>query len=110
MNDVQKFYDAVASNEGLKAKLTALDKELARKELSEAEADAFVKENVLLIAKEAGFNITLQDLESCVAMEGELSEDELTEAAGGLYICGLMSLFKDPAAECGCVSFGVGQA
>lgn len=110
MNEVQKFYDAVASDEGLKAKLIALDKEIARKELSEAEAEAFVKENVLSIAKEAGFNVTLQDLESCMAKEAELSEEELTEAAGGVYICGLMSLYRDPAAECGCVSYGVGQA
>lgn len=116
MNEVQKFYDAVVSDETLKAKLSALEAEVAQKEMSKAEAEAFVKENVLPIAKEAGFDLTLQDLESCEFKEGELSEAELAEAAGGGCGCVLVGLFKGSGCVgigagngCGCVGIGLSQ-
>ena len=65
-------------------------KEFAKKaaedqELAEALAKTASKEEFLAKAKEAGFELTEEDLAELVQMdEGELSDDELEGAAGGL--------------------------
>ena len=47
-----------------------------------ADADAVVE-----IAKEAGFAITAEDIQSMQSPTAELSDEELEEAAGGLSGC-----------------------
>ena len=78
-------------------------KEFAKKvaedqELAEALAKAASKEEFLAKAKEAGFELTEEDLAELAQInEGELSDDELEGAAGGISF----DAFCMPCSTCG---------
>ena len=76
------------SEEQLKAFLEKVksDTELQEKLNGAADADAVAE-----IAKEAGFAITAEDIQSMQSQSGEVSDEELEGAAGGGHqtgICG----------------------
>ena len=68
------------SEEQLKAFLEKVksDTELQEKLNGAADADAVAE-----IAKEAGFAITAEDIQSMQSQSGEVSDEELEDAAGG---------------------------
>ena len=70
------------SEEQLKAFLEKVkaDTSLQEKLNGAADADAVVE-----IAKEAGFSITAEDIQSMQSAPAELSDEELEGAAGGIY-------------------------
>ena len=72
------------SEEQLKAFLEKLkaDTSLQEKLNGAADADAVVE-----IAKEAGFAITAEDIQSMQSPTAELSDEELEETSGGLSGC-----------------------
>ena len=71
------------SEEQLKAFLEKVksDTELQEKLNGAADADAVAE-----IAKEAGFAITAEDIQSMQSQSGEVSDEELESAAGGVRV------------------------
>ena len=71
------------SEEQLKAFLEKVkaDTSLQEKLNGAADSDAVVE-----IAKEAGFAITVEDIQSMQSQSGELSDEELEGAAGGILL------------------------
>ncbi|QNI73230.1 Nif11-like leader peptide family natural product precursor [Synechococcus sp. NOUM97013] len=55
-------------------------------ELQEKLKAATTPEAALQIAKEAGFSITAEDIQSMQSQSGEVSDDELEAAAGGGHL------------------------
>ena len=78
------------SEEQLKAFLEKVksDTELQDKLKAAASAEATVE-----IAKEAGFAITAEDIQSVQSQSVELSDEELEGASGGLPCCGTFFSF-----------------
>jgi len=74
--NMQKFLELVQQDEALMARLSAL---------REAEPEE-AKEQVIGLAKEKGLTLTAADF---AAPEGELSDDELENAAGGFSFFGI---------------------
>ena len=76
------------SEEQLKAFLEKVKGDTSLQEKLKAASDA---DAVVTIAKEAGFSITPEDIQSMQSETVELSDDELDGAAGGLcwVTCGL---------------------
>ena len=68
------------SEEQLKAFLEKVKSDAELQEKLKASADANA---VVAIAKEAGFSITAEDIQSMQSSTTELSDEELEEAAGG---------------------------
>ena len=79
------------SEEQLKAFLEKVksDTELQEKLKAAASAEATVE-----IAKEAGFSITAEDIQSMQSATVELSDEELEGAAGGCFGCGSFFTYK----------------
>ena len=74
------------SEEQLKAFLEKVKGDISLQDKLKAAAspDAAVQ-----IAKDAGFAITAEDIQSVQSQSGEVSDEELEAAAGGLDICWL---------------------
>ena len=79
------------SEEQLKAFLEKVksDTELQDKLKAAASPEAAVQ-----IAKEAGFSITAEDIQSVQSQSGEVSDDELEAAAGGGNTCTFIGPFR----------------
>ena len=75
------------SEEQLKA---FLEKVKSDTELQEKLKAAASPEAALEIVKEAGFSITAEDIQSMQSQSGEVSDEELENAAGGMtvIVCG----------------------
>ena len=72
------------SEEQLKAFLEKVKADTTFKEKLNRAADA---DAVVEIAKEAGFSITSEDIQSMQSATVELSDEELGNAAGGIRLC-----------------------
>ena len=72
------------SEEQLKAVLEKVKANTTFKEKLNGAADA---DAVVEIAKEAGFSITSEDIQSMQSATVELSDEELGNAAGGIRLC-----------------------
>ena len=72
------------SEEQLKAFLEKVKANTTFKEKLNGAADA---DAVVEIAKEAGFSITSEDIQSMQSATVELSDEELGNAAGGIRLC-----------------------
>ena len=104
-NNVQSFYEAVVKDAALREQLAALEKEVAGKELTAAEREAFIREKVLPVAKAAGFDLTLEELKAYQPTKGELSDQELSEVSGGACGCVVIGASKGN----GCALLGAGN-
>ena len=81
---VKAFFDALSKDEALQQALK--EKEVAYTGMKE-DREAIVKEVLLPVAEEAGYDFTMKELkefEKGMRAEGELGEDELEAVAGGL--------------------------
>ena len=90
--NIKAFFEALSKDE-------ALQKTLKEKELAYAGAkedrEAIVKEVLIPVAEEAGYDFTLEELkefEKSMRPEGELDESELEAVAGGVEDWGLCVL------------------
>ena len=101
--NLKNFLKFVENNEELKEKAKELKTETAEK----------AKEIAIAFAKENGFELTEEDFET---PEGELSEGELADVAGGEWKACLCSLVGGGGGEasdgdtygCACVGYGQG--
>ena len=91
---VAKFLEQLAADKALAEKLAAADKAYAEQhqgeQADEAAEKAAVGAIVLPLAKEAGFDFTAEELFAYVQEElaGEVSDDEMANAAGGRRVVG----------------------
>lgn len=83
MNQVLDFYKALQTDNKMKSKFKSLAKIVSRTEMNEVEAEAFIDNKVLPIAKEFGFNITFADLLAYEHSVCELGDEELANVSGG---------------------------
>lgn len=105
--NVAKFFEKLASDKALAEKLAAVAKEYSSKGDDEAALKAAAEAVILPLAKEAGFSFTAEELmayheEKQGDMEGEISDDEMANAAGGCFMP-----FKN-IKEIFCQSMGIG--
>ena len=91
--NVAKFFEKLAADKSLAEKIAAADKAYGDKHkgenADEAAKKAAVEAILLPLAKEAGLPFTADELlsaeqEKLGQMEGEISDDEISQAAGGV--------------------------
>jgi isocitrate dehydrogenase len=87
--NVRKFYQAVATDEGLRMRLHELNKQHQDEAIDEEKKTALMEKLVLPIAAETGLAFTMEELRqyneemSQANVNGELSSDELDAISGG---------------------------
>ncbi len=79
---MQELYEKVAADSALEAKFAEIMKD------AEAVGEEATKEKLIAFAKEAGYDITIEEIQEffkrlAEAQQGELSEVELDQVAGG---------------------------
>jgi predicted ribosomally synthesized peptide with nif11-like leader len=111
VEDVKRFYDALAKDESLQGKFKALVKKHEGQKPNEAECDALFENEFLPFAKEVGYDFTLEELkeygQGIKPVSHQLSEDELATVAGGRTFCILWGA-SDDLISCSCAGYGHG--
>ena len=93
VENVKKFYDVLAKDEALKQKFMDLSKKHQGKPLDEAKAMELAELEYLPLAKQMGYEFSLDDLKSYGdqvkqgCQGAELSEEEMKAVAGGIFGC-----------------------
>lgn len=88
--NVVKFYEAVAADEGLRTRLNDLNKPYQGQEMDEQKRAALVEQLVLPIAAEMGWDFSMEELRQYeeemvqASTNRELDDAELEAVAGGL--------------------------
>ena len=89
VENVKKFYEAVAQDEALKQKFVQLSQKYQGQPMDEEKAMALTEQEVLPMAAQMGYSFTIDDVKSYeLAMQQakmgcELSDEELQAVAGG---------------------------
>lgn len=90
--NVGKFYQAAAADEGFRIRLNELFTPYQGKEMDETEKAALIEKLVLPVAAEKGLSFTAEELrqyeeEKCKGKaNGELDNEELEAVAGGVGV------------------------
>lgn len=85
VENVQKFFELVKSNEDLAQEIEKIKNE-AQNKAGTVDYEKIISENVIPMAKERGLEFTLEDFltySSSIAPQGELSDDDLLNVSGG---------------------------
>lgn len=90
--NVKLFYGALTENKNLQEKITKANEKYAGQKIDKETIELILQDELLPIAKEAGFEFTLDELkeyewENKQSAAGRLSDDELTAVAGGTGAC-----------------------
>ncbi len=110
--DVQRFYEALSQNEELQKKFMVLNEIPA-----EARQENIIESRLIPLAKEAGFDFTLEELkEYSQSQKKPLSNEELAAVTGGKVggnmtecICVIGGGGSGRNCTCACVAYGLGQ-
>ena len=87
--NVKKFYEAIASDEKLKMKLSELSQKYQGEVLDEETKVLLVNKEILPLASQMGFSFSLADLKQYETemqqpqADSELSDEEMQAVAGG---------------------------
>lgn len=85
VENVQKFFELVKSNEELAQEIEKIKNE-AQNKAGTVNYEQIISENVIPMAKKHGLEFTLEDFlkySSSIAPQGELSDDDLLNVSGG---------------------------
>ena len=85
--NVRKFYEEISKNKELQKKLMEVQKNYSG---NKEDRDTVVKECVIPIAKEAGYDFTAEEVlavEKENALQHNISEEELENVSGGWSAC-----------------------
>ena len=101
--NVKKFYEAVSRDEALKQKFIELSQKYQGQSMDEAKGMSILEQEALPIAKQLGYEFTIDDLKSYgeemkqANMNCELSDEEMQAVAGGIQaaICVLFGISLD---------------
>jgi len=121
MENVKKFYDALANSDALKEKAAKLNEKYNETEKADEEA---ITADIIALAASEGYSFTAEELAAYTKTAGkpapqELSQDELNAVAGGSNACvvcfdkcicivGGGGVHQDTHWVCVCVVGGVG--
>jgi len=112
MENVKKFYDALATDEAMRKKAEDLNKKF---EGAQPDENA-VKAEIISFAEAAGYTFTAEELDAYANRMKPLSESELEVVAGGRYkesncFCAFGGGGKDSETgnKCACVAGGGGK-
>ena len=112
MENVKKFYDAIANDKGVQKRAAAL----SEKYRGEQPNEDVVKAELLSFAKAEGYEFTADELDTYSKKAQPVSDDIAEMAAGGLYdrntcFCAVGGGGKDPdtGQTCACVVGGGGK-
>lgn len=116
--NVQKFYEAVASDEGLRLKLTELSQSHGKEEMNASKVESLLEKEILPLAAQMGWEFSLADLQRYAEelqpsqLQEDLSEDELAAVSGGKGICLLIgdNYHDGNPGDCGCIVVGHGDS
>ncbi len=108
-NEVRRFYLQVSSDPTLRERFRALSATFEGRRPSPEEIAAVVERDVLPLAREAGYDIGVGDLEAFHAAAAPLglsqvTDDELAAVNGGFCCCPLIG--AGGASVCGCAGLG----
>ena len=114
--NVRLFNEKVSADKALQGKLHALNERHEGEELSDEKMMRIYEEDVLPLARECGFDFSMEDLKEYARVlsqssPGELTEDELDAVAGGnTCACVIGGGGKGSESSlCVCVAFGTGS-
>lgn len=90
--NVKLFYEALAGNRDLQEKVKKAGEKYAGQEMDKETTDSILQNELLPLAKGAGFEFTLDELmefaqASCRGEKGSLTDDELDAVVGGAGAC-----------------------
>lgn len=111
--DVQRFYKALSQDEALQKKFMVLNEIPA-----EAQQESSIESQLIPLAKEAGFDFTLEELKEYAQAQKKqpLSNEELAAVTGGKVegnmtecICVIGGGGSGRNCTCACVAYGLGQ-
>ncbi len=118
-HDLKMFFEAVAREESLRAKFQAIGARYPDQDLDESHREAVFENELLPLARSAGFEFTLEDIKAFQAQSlkaDKLADDELDAVVGGnnpyqcYCIAGGGGAADDPGeGTCVCVVYGVGS-
>ena len=116
--NVKLFYEALAKDKALQEKSMAIGKKYEGQKLDEKRTQELYQKELVPLAKEAGYNFTLAELQTYAeetqkpAMR-EVSEEELAAVAGGAVcvcvVAGWGELSGGGQDECTCFAYGFGN-
>ena len=115
VENIKRFYDALAKDEALQDKFKALVKKYEGQKPDEGQFDAIYEKDLLPFAKSAGYDFTLEELkgyrDAVKPGTRQLSEEELAAVAGGgPCVCVIIGYGSfSSGQQCGCVGYGWGQ-
>lgn len=104
MSRMQELYEKVSKDAALQEKLSVIMKD------AEKVGEEATKEKLVMFAKDAGHNVTMDEMQAFFidflkTKEDELSEQELDAVAGGKHQVGLTITFL--TAGIGCVAISI---
>ncbi len=111
MSKMQELYEKVAGDSALQAKFAEIMKE------AEKDGEAVTKEKLVAFAKEAGFDVSFEEVREYFKTlseteEGALSDAELDSVAGGKSIAGTVNIVVSvltAGLTCGILSAAMGS-
>ena len=110
MENVKKFYDALANDKAMQERASALNKE------GEKPDEAATNADIIAFAKAEGYDFTAAELEAYSRMARPLMDESLDAVAGGAYsagscLCVVGGYGKDDVTghTCGCAIVGTGK-
>jgi len=111
MENVKKFYDALANDKAMQERVSALVKK------EEKPDEAAARASIVAFAKTEGYDFSVADLDAYAHMAKPLTDESLDAAAGGAFsnhncFCIVGGGGKDPVTgnTCACVIYGYGNA
>ena len=93
VENVGKFYEAVSQDKAMQQKFIDLSRKYKSDTVDEARVDSIVEQDVVPLAKQMGYEFTLDDLRAYgeqarqLHQGAELSEEEMKAVAGGIFGC-----------------------
>ena len=110
---VKLFYEALARDKALQEKSVAIGKKYAGQKLDEAQTNSIYQQELVPLARDAGYEFTLAELQEYGAANEkagmrEVSEEELAAVAGGSCVCVIGGSGKTDSGNCGCMFAGEG--
>lgn len=114
IENVRLFYEKLSQDPGLQDKFKLLAEKFAGRKPEESQFEAIVRQDLLPLAREAGFEFTPAELEAYRRELGrsgaaELSEDELTAVVGGgACVCVVYGNGTGCRTSCTCYAAGFG--
>jgi predicted ribosomally synthesized peptide with nif11-like leader len=112
--NVKLFYEALARDKALQVKFAGLGKKYEGKKPDEAQTDLIYRNELVPMAKEAGYAFTLAELKEYAAAARkpamrEITEEELAGVAGGNCACVVGGGGNLDGHKCACVVGGGGK-